>query len=171
MTNKYLTAAFIAAVAAPLSVCAADYNYLARVKQLAPYYDYSAVNLAQCEDPSDGAQVLKLNGAHIGYLVCDGNTYYAFVVCESGYYENMRGQPALFPYRYPGDTQVSIFFQDFCRPCPTTTDGEGNVYSGKITSDYATHNGNITDCRIPAGTLMQDSTGTYTFSDDCYYTE
>ncbi len=170
MTNKYLTAAFIAAVAAPLSVCAADLDVVARVKLLAPYYDYSAVNLVQCVNaPNEVA--LKLNGALLGFLECDGNPYYAFVACESGNYENMRGQPAVYLLRYPNDTQVSIFFQDFCRPCPTTTDGEGNVYSGKITSDYATHNGNITDCRIPAGTLMQDSTGTYTFSDDCYYTE
>ena len=47
-------------------------------------------------------------------------------------------------------------------------------YEGKIptgTTVTATGADSITDCYIPANTSKSDSTGTYQFNADCYYTE
>ena len=49
-----------------------------------------------------------------------------------------------------------------CTRCPSS----GGVYG---TTD-STGSTAITDCFIPADTDMTDTTGTYHFADDCYYT-
>ncbi|MCM1293947.1 MAG: hypothetical protein NC311_00080 [Muribaculaceae bacterium] len=46
-----------------------------------------------------------------------------------------------------------------CEPCP----GGGTTAVGGSSNA-------ITDCYIPAGTVGSDTTGTYKYTDDCYYT-
>lgn len=50
-----------------------------------------------------------------------------------------------------------------CERCPSS----GGVY-GTTAGTGAT---NITECYIPAGTTLSDTTGEFTFSTDCYYTK
>ena len=50
-----------------------------------------------------------------------------------------------------------------CTPCPSF-----NSVSG--TTQLMGPN-KITDCYIPSGNVFTDNTGTYTLTDDCYYTE
>lgn len=48
-----------------------------------------------------------------------------------------------------------------CQPCPDFGDISGTSEPGSKT---------ITSCRIESGWTITDSTGTYTFTTDCYYT-
>lgn len=48
-----------------------------------------------------------------------------------------------------------------CIVCPEITYSSSNDRNTK----------GITACFIPGHTIMSDETGTYTFEDDCYYTE
>lgn len=48
-----------------------------------------------------------------------------------------------------------------CTRCPSS----GGIYGTSAAGSTA-----ITSCYIPSGTSMSDSTGTYTYTDNCYYT-
>lgn len=51
-----------------------------------------------------------------------------------------------------------------CTPCPEN--GVSVPPDGDLVGFTA-----VTDCFIPSGTEITDSTGTYTYTNDCYYTE
>ena len=57
-----------------------------------------------------------------------------------------------------------------CRTCPSKDGAKG---TSKNTSSFSglVFQPEITKCYIPANTQMTDSTGTYTFTQDCYYSE
>ncbi len=166
--KKIIVLSYIATAVLPISGQCAD-SVLPRLKTLAEYYDFTAINLNQCTD-TDSA-VLILDGALIATIECNGNAYAVFIGCDTGKYEMGRGKESVIIYRYPGDPAIPTFFKEFCQACPTISGSDGTVYRGAITTDYSTHRGKMTDCRIPVNTSIKDVNGTYTFTNDCYYTE
>jgi len=86
------------------------------------------------------------------YRYCENTTTCKSVTqygCNAGYY----GQP----------TDAT---SDECKKCP----GDGTSSLPQLTV-VGINNTEITDCYIPTGTEMSDSTGTYTYTQNCYYTE
>lgn len=68
--------------------------------------------------------------------------------CQAGYY---------------GSGRFTINGTDPCTICPSSGGIAGQSVTGSNTK--------ITDCYIPANTSMSDGTGTYTYTNNCYYTE
>ena len=161
---------------------AAEYPEMDRLIDLSAYYDFThaylyqdgyneAIDITQCV-PAGSQPFLLPSGALVWLITKEGGpNIWAFWGCDSGYYESSRNKNdfAMIRYQYPGDPWLLEYFQGFCSACPVLTSNDGTSYAGQITTDYIQHQGKVTDCRIPENREITDSTGTYVFTSDCYY--
>ncbi len=92
-----------------------------------------------------GYQQMTNNSCNTATCVCSTTTQYR---CNAGYY----GTAQHFLGRYSGCTQ-----------CPSS----GGVAGSSTAGDNAT----ITKCYIPTTASFSDTTGTWSYSEPCYYTE
>ena len=92
----------------------------------------------------------------VAYAACDTTTVYSS--CNPGYEMVGTTCTACAKGYYKASTGTSK-----CERCPPS----GGVY-GTTASTASTAK---TDCYIPSGTSMSDTTGAYEFTSNCYYTE
>jgi len=101
--------------------------------------------------------VITANAAYavIGQTACIVREVYTS--CNAGYY--MSGTTckpgSVGTYKSVSGSQTS------CSACPSSGGTAGTTKSQGSTA--------ITQCYIPAGASFSDSTGTYDYADDCYY--
>jgi len=100
---------------------------------------------------------ITTNTAHAALAQTECIIREVYTSCNAGYY--MSGtvcKPCpVGTYKSTSGTQTS------CTTCPTSGGVAGTTESQGSTA--------VTQCYIPAGTSFSDSTGTYEYTDKCYY--
>lgn len=117
-----------------------------------------------CDGTCDNCESVPLHDVADGYqsqtsavcntltCMCAKKTEY---LCAAGYYGTASDYPQI-------DLTEGIIYSG-CTKCPNSGTTSGTSDGGDGTT--------ITDCYIPKGSKFSDSTGTWEYGDDCYYTE